>query len=143
MEKIALITDTAADLNNETINKYNIKVLSFRIIYKNMEYLDKVNIKSIISINNDGVYYTYAKVRGRKQSLNKLIELAKEITQKQKCEAFVMDGGAEEEECQKVYDMISELSNITNLKFGGNISPVSCVHSGPGFIGLALVEDFS
>lgn len=281
MEKIALITDTASDLDNETINKYNIKVLPFRIIYKDREYLDKVNItpkevydnfskeiptsslpsmddidnlykrleeegythaiviplstglsgilggirvvsethtkiktllfdsksislgegaqvkycakliesgksfdeiskslpefqkkvhlffivgtleylikggrigkvsgsigellniKPIISLDNDGVYYTYTKVRGRKQSLNKLIELSKEIIQKQKCEVFVMDGGAEEE-CKKIYDMLSVFPNITKLKLGGNISPVSCVHSGPGLIGIVIVED--
>lgn len=44
MNKIALITDTAADLDEETIKKYDIKVLSFRIIYKDREYRDKIDI---------------------------------------------------------------------------------------------------
>lgn len=46
MEKVALITDTTADLPEEIINKYNIYVLPFRIIYKDREYKDKVDITS-------------------------------------------------------------------------------------------------
>ena len=44
MEKIALITDTAADLHEDIIKKYNIHVLPFRIIYKDREYKDGVEI---------------------------------------------------------------------------------------------------
>ncbi|CDI48944.1 degV family protein [Clostridium tetani 12124569] len=44
MEKIALITDTTAGLSKDIINKYNINVLPFRIIYKDREYKDRVDI---------------------------------------------------------------------------------------------------
>jgi DegV family protein with EDD domain len=44
MEKIALITDSACDIDDETIKKYRIHVLAFKIIYKNREYTDKVDI---------------------------------------------------------------------------------------------------
>ena len=44
MEKIALLTDSACDIDNETIRKYNINILPFKIIYKNREYTDKVDI---------------------------------------------------------------------------------------------------
>lgn len=44
MEKIALITDSACDIDEETIKKYNIFILPFRIIYKDREYTDKVDI---------------------------------------------------------------------------------------------------
>ena len=46
MEKIALITDSACDLSNEIMNEFNIHSLPFRIIYKDNEYEDKVNITS-------------------------------------------------------------------------------------------------
>lgn len=46
MEKIALITDSSCDLNNRDLEKYNIKMLPFRIIYKDREYLDKITISS-------------------------------------------------------------------------------------------------
>ena len=44
MEKIALITDSASDLDMEMMNKFNIKSAPFRIIYSDNEYEDRVNI---------------------------------------------------------------------------------------------------
>ncbi len=44
MEKIALVTDSACDIDEGTIHKYQINVLPFKIIYKNREYTDKVDI---------------------------------------------------------------------------------------------------
>nr|WP_319488744.1 DegV family protein [uncultured Caproiciproducens sp.] len=44
MEKIALLTDSACDIDDETISKYDINILPFKIIYENREYTDKVDI---------------------------------------------------------------------------------------------------
>lgn len=44
MEKIALITDSASDINSELIKKYNIHVLPFKIIFSDKEYKDGVDI---------------------------------------------------------------------------------------------------
>lgn len=44
MEKIALITDSAGDLGKEILDKYNIHVLPFKIIYKTREFSDGVDI---------------------------------------------------------------------------------------------------
>ena len=44
MQKIGIITDSASDLTNEIIEKYNIKVAPFRIIYSDKEYEDRVDI---------------------------------------------------------------------------------------------------
>lgn len=46
MEKIALITDSACDIDDATISKYNICILPFKIIYTDREYTDKVDITS-------------------------------------------------------------------------------------------------
>lgn len=281
MEKIALITDTTADLSKETIDKYNINVLSFRIIYSDREYKDKVditseevysnlekevptssmpalqdmedlydklekegythaiavtlstglsgifnglkltaeghpniksfvydsksislgegvmikecgrlieegksfdeivseipkikkrmhlffvigtleylkkggrigklsgiigkflNIKPIASIDDEGLYYCYDKVRGRKQSLNRVLEIAKEITDHKKCCAYVMHGHAEAE-ARSFFEKLKLLPNITKAYFGGCLSPVAGVHSGPGLVGLVLLEE--
>lgn len=100
-----------------------------------------LNIKPIISIDyNDGKYVTYAKVRGRKQSLNRLVDIANEITSKKKCTGFVLHGDGEVD-ARKVYDILKQSANITELIFSGCISPVSGVHSGPGLVGLVLVEE--
>ncbi len=44
MERIALITDSACDIDQDTLDQYRIKILPFRIIYKNNEYIDKIDI---------------------------------------------------------------------------------------------------
>lgn len=281
MEKIALITDTTSDLTQEIIDKYNINVLSFRIIYKDKEYRDKVeikpeevyknfakevptssmpsmddmediykklieegythviaivlstglsgiynglkvvseehpniktflwdsksismgegtqvinsaemiaagksydeiveeipkfykrvhlffvvgtleylkkggrigrisgtigellNIKPIISPDKNGVYAQYDKVRGRKQSLKRLQEIGRNILNDHKCKVYIMNGDSEDD-AKSFYEEFSKLPNINSISFGGCISPVSGVHSGPGLVGLVLVEE--
>ena len=44
MQKIAILTDSASDISPELIDKYNIKVAPFRIIYSEKEFEDKVSI---------------------------------------------------------------------------------------------------
>ncbi|WMJ80762.1 DegV family protein [Clostridium sp. MB40-C1] len=44
MNKIALITDTACDLTEDQMKKYNVKVLPFRIIFDGKEYKDRIDI---------------------------------------------------------------------------------------------------
>lgn len=46
MEKIALITDSACDIDDETVDRYHIHILPFKIIYTHKEYTDKVDITS-------------------------------------------------------------------------------------------------
>lgn len=44
MEKIALITDSASDINIELLEKNKIKMLPFKIIYSDGEYEDRIDI---------------------------------------------------------------------------------------------------
>ncbi|NMM62716.1 DegV family protein [Clostridium sp. P21] len=46
MEKILLITDSASDINKDFIKKNNIKLLPFKITFKDMEYEDGIDINS-------------------------------------------------------------------------------------------------
>lgn len=98
-----------------------------------------LNIKPIISIDSDGVYYTYTKVRGKKKALNKLSEIAEEILLKTKSRVWVMHGAAEEEGT-KIYEFFSKNPNVTYLGFG-DISPVAGVHTGPGLIGIVVMHE--
>jgi DegV family protein with EDD domain len=101
---------------------------------------DLLNIKPVISIDEDGRYYTFDKVRGRKQSLNRLIEIAKERLSTSACSIYMMEGRAHEE-AKKVHETLSVLPNVTSIFFGGDISPVAGAHSGPGLIGMAIIEE--
>lgn len=99
-----------------------------------------LNIKPIIAIDTDGKYMTCEKVRGRKQSLNKLIELTNNILDKKKCKVYIVHGDALEES-KKVLESISSHPNAISAEFGGYISPVSGVHSGPGLVGMICIEE--
>ena len=44
MEKIAIITDSASDVSIELLKENNIKLLPFRVFYKDKEYADRVEL---------------------------------------------------------------------------------------------------
>lgn len=98
-----------------------------------------LNIKPIISINSDGVYYTYAKAKGKKKAVSKLVDIAREALEKTPCKIWVMHGGAYEE-VKPFSETIAALPNITRLSFG-EISPVAGVHTGPGLLGIIVVKE--
>lgn len=98
-----------------------------------------LNIKPIISVDDEGKYFTYAKVRGRKQSINKLIDIAKETLNTTKAKIFVLQGGALEEG-RKLYDAFTGMLNLTSINFG-DISPALGVHTGPGLLGVIVVRE--
>lgn len=98
-----------------------------------------LNIKPIISINNDGIYYTYCKVRGKKQARSKLMEIIQENLNSAKAKVWVMHGGAYEEG-KSFYDSLKDNPNISYLGFG-DISPVAGVHTGPGLVGVVIEKE--
>jgi len=98
-----------------------------------------LNIKPIISINSEGIYYTYTKVRGKKRALSTLFELATNILKSNKGKVWIMHGGAEEEAI-KFQQLFKDIENITYLGFG-DISPVAGVHTGPGLIGIVIMKE--
>jgi len=44
LQKIALIADSTSDLPEEFINKYNVHILPLKVIYRDKEYTDRVDI---------------------------------------------------------------------------------------------------
>lgn len=101
---------------------------------------EMLNIKPIISVDNeDGKYFTYDKVRGRKQSLSRLVEIGTKFLDEKKCRIYVMHGDSEADS-KKVFDILKQHPNAAEAVLGGCISPVSGVHSGPGLVGLVVVE---
>lgn len=98
-----------------------------------------LHLKPIVSVDDEGEYYTYAKVRGRKQSLHKLYDIGVGKLNEKKCDVYIMHGEAEEEALALAEKLRAhEGANFVN--FGGYLSPVSGVHSGPGFIGVLFYE---
>ncbi len=98
-----------------------------------------LNLKPIISVDDEGVYYTFAKVRGRKQSINKLLKIAKEHLDKSKCKVWVLNGGSSYEEFNPFFEAVSKLHNIESIA-PATIGPALGVHTGPGLLGLVFQE---
>lgn len=97
---------------------------------------DIMDIKPIISINEEGKYYSHAKVRGRRKSLDKLVEIAKEISEGNTVKLAVMHGSAEKE-AMKIKETLSKLPNVKEIIFG-QIGPALGVHTGPGLVGVCI-----
>lgn len=95
-----------------------------------------LNLKPIITTDEDGVYYNVAKVRGRKQSLSKMTELLKEYLAKGKCEVAILHAGCEDEAI-KYMNSLKDLPNLESLKLA-EISPALGIHGGPGLIGFSV-----
>lgn len=96
------------------------------------------DIKPIITCNDEGIYTTVAKARGRKQSLRKVVELALEFAKDAPSVTLSIAHGNALEDAQDIKaEMIAQLSQVTNV-FVGPVSPALGVHTGPGLIGVCV-----
>ena len=97
-----------------------------------------LNIKPIITISTEGILMTYAKVRGHKQALDRLVGIAKGHLATAANQIAVCYGGAQEEGAY-VIKQIGQLANVKEL-ITSTLSPVLGVHSGPGTVGFAVLQ---
>lgn len=97
-----------------------------------------LGILPVISCNEEGVYYTVKKSRGRKAVLDSAISLTYDfLSQSEKYIIAVVHGGAEQEAEQVGEKVKALLPNYTDY-ITGQISPALVVHTGPGLIGLCI-----
>lgn len=95
-----------------------------------------LNLNPIISCNDDGIYYTVSKSRGRKKSLEKSVKLVKDfVGNHQKVRLFVAHGNAAKEAHIIVDALKTAIPQAVEVLFG-QISPALVVHTGPGLIGI-------
>ena len=98
-----------------------------------------LNLKPIISVGTDGKYFTKTTVRGKKRALNTMVKSASEMLVNKQCRIYVLHGDAEADAITLV-EQLKHLPNVVSVTFDGYIGPVACVHTGPGFLGMVLVE---
>lgn len=97
-----------------------------------------IGLKPIISCNEEGIYYTAAKIIGRKRSLNKALDLAVEfIGDTKSYNIGVVHGDAEKDGDELLKSLKSKLPNFS-IAAEGQISPALGVHTGPGTIGIVV-----
>ena len=97
-----------------------------------------LNLKPIITVNEEGVYTTHAKVRGRKKSVERLFETIKGHLAKPMHNVAVCHGAALEE-AQELIERIKQHGNVREVLMS-HVSPVIGVHTGPGTLGFVVYE---
>lgn len=97
-----------------------------------------LDLKPVISCNEEGIYDTVAKARGRKKSLkaalDKAVEFARDATE---YNITVMHGDAKAEADELLVRM-KELLPKARIVVEGQITPALIVHTGPGLIGIGV-----
>jgi len=97
-----------------------------------------LDLKPVIACNEDGVYDTVAKARGRKKSLRLALEKTVEFAAGAKAyNITVMHGAAKEEADELLAALKAQLPNY-GYAIEGQITPVLVVHTGPGLIGVGV-----
>lgn len=99
-----------------------------------------MNLKPIITCNEDGIYTTIAKVRGKAKSVNKTIELVETYAANSKKYNIGVAYGGETaiEEAKAIReDLKKRLPNYEHIFFD-QVSPALGVHTGPGLIGIGV-----
>lgn len=97
-----------------------------------------LKLNPIISCNEQGVYYTVAKARGRKKSLEKTFNLVKEFVGNHKRVVLAVAHGEAEEEAKTFYQKLVEHFPQAEQVYFGTISPALVVHTGPGLLGIGI-----
>lgn len=98
---------------------------------------DILDIKPIISINEEGIYYSVAKCRGRIRSLKKIIEIAKVAIGNRKVYLGVLHGSAPEDAEYVMEKLKEEKINIAQSYIAQTTASMA-VHTGPGLIGITF-----
>lgn len=97
-----------------------------------------LHFKPIISVNPEGKYFTFCKVRGRRKSIDRLMEIVESVAPDKTINLAVMHGGAKKE-AENMLQRLSKLPNIKEIVFS-DISPALGVHTGPGLLGVSFYE---
>ena len=97
-----------------------------------------LDLKPVISCNEDGIYYTVAKTRGRKKSLRLALQKAIEFAAGAKEYSITVMHGAAREEADEVLAALKARLPDFRLAIQGQITPVLVVHTGPGLVGIGI-----
>lgn len=97
-----------------------------------------LNLKPIITIGDDGKYETIAKVRGRAKAIRYFVEEAGKILSTGDQYKIYFSHADGEETKAKITKEIKALYPNACIEGDTWISPVACVHCGPGYVGMLI-----
>lgn len=98
-----------------------------------------LDIRPIIGVDPEGKYYAAGKIRGRKKSLQAMMNLALEDLRGKKKIKFASMHGKSLEDAQRQYEILNSLENISkDDRYIINVGPMMAGHSGPGTVGICI-----
>ena len=102
-----------------------------------------LDMRPVISCNEDGVYYTVAKAKGRRQSLKRMMKCAMEVAEGfDRCVGAVVNAAAQDEADAILAELKAKAGNVEKWHTG-HISPALVVHAGPGMVGVGFQKILS
>jgi DegV family protein with EDD domain len=121
-------------------------------VIKTLEYLRKggrigkvegtlgtmLDIKPIIGVGNDGIYHTMAKVRGFKNSVQKMLSMTKELYMGKNINVAIVHGSSPLE-ANALLDEVRKFATVCESVVT-QVCPVLGIHTGPGLLGIIAYE---
>lgn len=100
-----------------------------------------LKIKPVISCDKEGVYYSADKVRGRKKSIQKVAEIARDfVGDSKEFLICVCNGGSDKLEFESFKNSIEDFISSAFMSFESEITCTLATHTGPGLIGIGVMK---
>jgi DegV family protein with EDD domain len=99
-----------------------------------------LDLKPIITCNEEGIYTTVSKARGRRTSIARCMNLALEFAHDASAVTIAIAHGDAYEEMQNLHEIMRQRAPHAKLLIG-QVSPALGVHTGPGLIGIGIQID--
>lgn len=97
-----------------------------------------LDLKPVISCNDEGVYYTVSKAIGRARSLHTLVKKASEYVKAgQRYRLAIIHGAAPDEAAETKAAILKLLPDSVEI-IEGEVGPALGVHTGPGLMGIGI-----
>ncbi|MGL4570697.1 MAG: DegV family protein [Clostridium sp.] len=100
---------------------------------------EMLHLKPIVSSNDEGILYNYAKTRGRKKALSKMKNILDEYLDKGKCRVWILSADCDEE-AMEFLNNVKNHKNITKISLE-EIGAAMGIHTGPGALGMCIFEE--
>ncbi len=98
-----------------------------------------LDIRPIIGVDEEGKYYAAGKIRGRKKSLQTMLELALKDVENKKNIKFASMHGKAIDDAKRQYNIFASLENSSKEDaYIINVGPMMAGHSGPGTVGICV-----
>lgn len=99
-----------------------------------------LNLKLIISCNEDGEYYTVEKNRGTMKNINHAIDIVKKELNGIKDYYLVLLNGDNKNAMEIARDSMKDLIEGAKFYYEGQIVPTLSIHTGPGLFGIGYFK---